>query len=145
MENSKNIINHVLNKPLYSKVTQIKCFNRLKELLPPRLQKGILFIYIKDKTLFLVLNHPSMKMEFNYKLDLIKLWLKDLKIIEDNCKKVDIETVKTFVSNKAPDKKKPKKPTSFYKEKSDGNFLNIAQDKSIKKLFEEIKIAIKTK
>jgi len=142
MKNSKNIINHLLNNPLYSKIVQVKCFNRLKSLLPPRLQKGIVFIYKKEKTLFLVLNHPTFKMEFNYKLDLIKLWLKQLQNIDDNCKGLDIETVKTFVSNKVVEKKESKN-VDLYEEKSDGDFENLAKDKNIKEVFDKIKMIIR--
>ncbi len=145
METSKNIINHVLNKPLYSKVKQIKCFNRLKELLPIRLQRGIVFIYKKDKTLTLVLSHPSFKMELNYKLYLIKIWLKELKKIDNNCQGLDIETVKTLVTNRGIDKKNKRKIVSFYVDKSDGDFENLAIDKNIKNLFEKIKKTIKDK
>jgi len=145
MKNSKNIINHLLNKPSYSHINQIRCFNRLKEMLPLHLKNAVVFIYKNDKTLFFVLNHPGFKMEFNYKLHLIKAWLKELKKLDINCRGLDIETIKTFVTNRVTPIKKDIKVTSYYKEKSDGNFENRATDEDIKSLFEEIRMEIKKK
>ena len=143
MKNSKNIINHLLNKPSYSKIHQLKCFDRLKEMLPLHLKNSVLFIYQKDKTLFFVLNHPGIKMEFNYKLQLIKLWLKKLKKQEKNCSMLDIETIKAFVSNKVGKNSDDIELIRYFKERSDGKFENRAVDEDIRALFEEIRQAIK--
>ena len=144
MKNSNNIINHLLNKPSYSKLSQLKCFDRLKELLPLHLKKAVVFIYLKNKTLFFVLNHPGIKMEFNYKLKLIKQWLNELKKIEKNCSMLDIETVKAFVTNQIGKNSEDLELVRYFKERSDGKFENRAVDSEIRELFEEIKKVIKT-
>ena len=143
MKNSINIVNHLLNKPSYSKINQLKCFDRLKEMLPLHLKNAVVFIYQKDKTLFFVLNHPGIKMEFNYKLQLIKLWLKQLKKLEKNCSMLDIETIKAFVTNRVSKNSDDIEVVRYFKERSDGGFENRAVDEDIKALFEEIRSVIK--
>ena len=82
-------------------------------------------------------------MEFNYKLQLIKLWLKKLKKQEKNCSMLDIETIKAFVSNKVGKNSDDIELIRYFKERSDGKFENRAVDEDIRALFEEIRQAIK--
>ena len=141
MKTAKSIIEHLKRHPQNSKVLEIACYEKVKALLPPHLAKAILFIYKKNHTLYFVLNHPGMKMEFNYKHTLIKNLLNKLKDFDENCKELAITEVKSFVSNKIPLQKAPEVPVikRYFTEKSTGTFENKAQNEELKAIFEEIK------
>ncbi len=141
MKTAKSIIEHLKRHPQNSKVLEIACYEKVKALLPPHLAKAILFIYKKNHTLYFVLNHPGMKMEFNYKHTLIKNLLNKLKDFDENCKELAITEVKSFVSNKIPLKKEPETPPikRYFTEKSTGTFENKAQNEELNAIFEEIK------
>ncbi len=142
MKTSKEIISHIINKPQNSQIIKTECINKLISFLPPHLAKAIMFTYIKNRTLFFVLNHPGLKMEFNYKHNLIKSLLNKLKGIDLKCKIIDIDEIKSFVSNKITPQK-PKLPSLTYKERADGEFQNLATNEKLNKLFEEIRQMIK--
>ncbi len=145
MKKSSNIITHLKNQPLYHKLKTIKCFEKIRSLLPPRLSNAILFIYIKNDTLFFVLNHPGYKMEFNYNLNLIKGVLKELKKREVICKDLIFKDIKTFVSNKIDfeEKKKETEEKLTYKERATGNFNIQTDNENLKKIFQNIQKIIK--
>ena len=86
MKTAKDIISHLIHKPQNSKIIQKSCIDKLVSCLPPHLANAVMFTYIKNNTLFFVLNHPGLKMEFNYKHNLIKSLLKKLKILMQNAR-----------------------------------------------------------
>ncbi|MCH9812413.1 MAG: hypothetical protein K0U47_00525 [Epsilonproteobacteria bacterium] len=145
MKTSKEIISHLINKPQHSQITQKQCIDKLISLLPPTLGRAIMFTYIKNRTLFFVLNHPGLKMEFNYKHNLIKSLLNKIKDIDLNCQKLEIDKINSFVSNKVTPKPTLYKKTDTlrYKERASGEFDNLASTDELKALFEQIKIEIK--
>jgi len=145
MKSSEKIIAHISGKPLFQKIGQKKCFEKVIALLPPHLAKAVMFTYVKNQTLFFVLNHPGLKMEFNYKITLIKSLLKKIKDIDPNCKNMQIHEVKAFVTNKIDFNPPPPPPPSkfTYKERATGRFYNFATNPKLKKLFQEIKEEIK--
>ena len=140
MKTAKSIIEHLKRHPRNIKVLEIACYEKLKSMLPMHLKSAILFIYKKNQTLYFVLNHPGMKMEFNYKHTLIKNLLNKLKDFDENCKDVEITEIKSFVSNKIPPKKSTKAPIQrYFVEKATGCFDNRAKNRELKMLFEDIK------
>ena len=145
MKKSSNIISHLKNQPLYSKLKTVKCFEKIRSLLPPRLSNAILFIYIKNDILFFVLNHPGYKMEFNYNLNLIKGVLKELKKREVVCKDLVFKDIKVFVSNKIEKDEDDKKEEEklIYKERATGNFKIKTNKKELKQIFQNIQDIIK--
>jgi hypothetical protein len=146
MKSAKTIIEHLRRKPLHSKVLEIACYEKIKAMLPPAMAKAILFIYKKNQTLYFVLNHPGMKMEFHYKHTLIKNLLNKLKDLDSSCKDIEVKEVKSFVSNKIPTPQKISPPIQrSYIEKSTGEFKNCAKDAALKALFDEIKSLIGSK
>ena len=146
MKTAKSIITHLKRHPRNIKVLEIACYEKVKSMLPLHLQSAILFIYKKNQTLYFVLNHPGMKMEFHYKHILIKTLLNKLKDFDENCKDLDITEVKSFVSNKIPlNVVEEKKVQRYYREKSTGTFENKAENEEIKELFEEIKTMLMEK
>ncbi len=146
MKTAKSIIEHLKHHPQNSKVLEIACYEKVKAMLPPHLAKAVLFIYKKNHTLYFVLNHPGMKMEFNYKHSLIKNLLNKLKDFDENCKDIAITEVKSFVSNKIIPEKKPEPLIQrYYREKSTGTFTNRAQNEELKIIFDEIKTMLSKK
>ncbi len=146
MKKSSSVITHIKNHSFFSKIKNIECFNKLKSLLPSRLSDAILFIYIKNKTLFFVLNHPGFKMEFNYNVNLIKGLLKKLKKTDSNCNEIEIENIKIFVSNKTMLNSKEKKTDTniFYDEQAIGNFIIKTDNEELLNIFKNIQKIIKT-
>jgi hypothetical protein len=141
MKTAKDIISHIVKKPQNSKIVQKVCIDKLVSCLPPHLQNAVMFTYIKNRTLFFVLNHPGLKMEFNYKHNLIKSLLNKIKDIDVKCQKIEVNEIKSFVSNKIIPPKS--KEISFtYREKSTGDFVNLATSDELKELFENIKRTI---
>ncbi len=145
MKKSSNIISHLKNQPLYSKLKTVKCFEKIKSLLPPRLSNAILFVYIKNDILFFVLNHPGYKMEFNYNLNLIKGVLKELKKRESVCKDLVFKNIKAFVSNKIDleENKNQTEKKLIYKERATGDFEIKTNNKKLKQIFQNIQDIIK--
>jgi hypothetical protein len=137
MKNAKNIIEHIIKRPSNKKILQKRCFERVKNALPPHFCNAIEFIYLKNQTLFFVLNHPGMKMEFNYKHNLIKNLLNKLKYIDENCSEIEVIDIKSFVSNKVF-KKSEEKIERFFKEKSTGEFKIESQNEELIKVFKNI-------
>ncbi len=143
MKSSETIIAHLIKKPHIHKVAQKRCIHRLLGLLPPTMAKSVAFFYVKNETLFFVLNHPGMKMEFNYKLNLIKTLLNKIKDIESDCEEMKIRHIKTFVTNRLPETSAPAPSTPGYEERAKGVFENYATDEELRALFEDIKKVIK--
>ncbi len=143
MKKVETVLDHLLSHPTYAVVRRQKCFQLIKKALPKRLQDGILFIYVKNKTLFFALKHPAYKMEFDYKLSLIKNLLTTLPPIKDACSAHEIRQVKSFVSKFAPERKKGVDSVPRYKERSSGMFAVHAENEDLKKRFEELKETIR--
>ncbi len=144
MKTVNQIISHIISKPQFKKIAQKKCFDKVVKLLPPHLKNAVLFTYTKNQTLFFVLNHPGLKMEFHYKVSFLKTLLKQVKTIDPSCHDMqDISDIKFFVSNKPRQKKKIQKKL-FYKELSHAKFKILTKNKKLQELFSQIKDEIST-
>ncbi len=144
MKDSQTIISHLKKHPSLKTLEQEECFDILIKLLPKSLSNFIKFIYTKNNTLFFVLKHPSAKMEFNYKRNLIKDILKKIESFHPNCKCINLKEIKAFITNKKEPKIEPSKEvTIFYKERSSGEFKNEIKDKKLHEIFEKIREEIK--
>ncbi len=140
MKDSKTIISHLKKHPSLKTLEQEECFDMLIKLLPNSLSNFIKFIYTKNNTLFFVLKHPSAKMEFNYKRNLIKDILNKIENFHPNCKCINLKDIKAFVSNKKEPKiEAPKDATIFYEERSLGNFKNETNNEKLHEVFEKIR------
>jgi hypothetical protein len=140
MKSSREIIVHIKNNPSLTHLKKIESYKKLLSLLPKRLAGGVRFMYNKNETLFFVLEHPGLKMEFNYKMGLIKELLKELISKDPSCKNIDAKEIKCFVTNKPPLKTPPCTPTGpFYTETSMGEFKNCATSKELHAQFESIR------
>jgi len=144
MKNISQIISYLTSKPQFKNIAQRRCIMRVIKLLPPHLRDAVLFTYIKNRTLFIVLNHPGMKMEFNYKINLIKDLLNKVKNIELSCKDIEVSQIKLFVSNKKPKIEELYIPLE-YKERSNGKFDIECENSSLKEVFIKIQESIKSR
>ncbi|RUM67083.1 MAG: hypothetical protein DSZ06_01990 [Sulfurospirillum sp.] len=143
MKSSKSIINHLIKKPSYSKMGEKLCYQKIADALPPHISKSILFIYRKNQTLFFVLSHSGIKMEFDYKHNLIKSLLNKIKNIDKSCQNIEITTIKSFVSNKINKTVPSKRVKLRYKERARGDFDFDIKNSNLKELFLQIKEEIK--
>ena len=148
MKDSNSIISHLIKQPSLKKYEQIHCYDRLLALLPKSFTSMIRFIYVKNETLFFVLNHPSAKMEFNYKRNLIKSPLKEFSLHFPNSGLEHIQEIKSFVTNKPLEADMPQS-ASFsaitYDEQSHGTFDSTCENPKLEALFNAIKKTIKDK
>ncbi len=143
MKDSKTIISHLKRNPSLKTLEQEECFDMLISLLPRSLSNFIKFLYTKNSTLFFVLQHPSAKMEFHYKRNLIKDLLKKIETFHPKCKCINLKEIKAFVTNKKREKQKiPKDTAIFYKERASGNFTNKTKNRELHDLFEQIRLEV---
>jgi len=144
MKDSKTIISHLKKTPSLKTLEQEECFDILIKLLPKSISNFIKFLYTKNSILFFVLSHPSAKMEFNYKRNLIKDILKKIETFHPNCKCINFLNIQAFVSNKKEPKiEHPKNTTIVYKERALGEFKNKIKNKKLHEVFEKIREEIK--
>ena len=145
MKQSNEIISHIQNRSFRQNIKRIKCFKKILSLLPPKLSRAVLFMYIKNRVLFFALNHPGFKMEFNYNVNLIKELLKKLKKMDLNCKELDISDIKVFVSDKEKDKKNINHFDSdiYYTERATGDFEIYSDNEKLQNIFKNIQKIIK--
>ncbi|MDD2384100.1 MAG: hypothetical protein PHN18_07910 [Sulfurospirillaceae bacterium] len=146
MKDSKTIISHLVQQPFMKKYEQAHCYERLLGLLPKSFTCMIRFLYAKNETLFFVLNHPGAKMEFNYKRNLIKSLLSQLKIHCPECSFLEVKDIQCFVTNlPVLESFTPRESSITYNEQAQGSFENHCEEESLHRLFEEIRSHIHSK
>ncbi len=145
MKKVSQIISHLKTKPYLKNLQHVDCYNQLLSLLPKSLSNNTRFLYHKNDTLFFVLNHPGIKMEFNYKSNLIKSILKKMIEVNPKCIFMKSSQIKAFVTNKKEIKEidDSKNHKLRYKERASGGFKNDVKNEELRKIIEEIKLAIK--
>ncbi|RXJ86402.1 DUF721 domain-containing protein [Arcobacter sp. CECT 8985] len=136
MKNMSAILNHLKQHPEFRKINTNEKIQRLINILPLKLKKGIKFAYVKGEILYFVLTHPVFKLEFNHNKDSIKSQL-------INANLANIEDIKFFVTNKR-EKKQEIKIKEKYDERSYGIFENKVEDPRLHNLFEDIRDIIKS-
>ncbi len=143
MKNSQQLVSHLRSQSAFSPLDRLPCINAVKELLPTRLHRFILFGYIRHNILFFALNHPGAKQEFDNIINSIKAPLKKMPPI--SCKNFEIYDVRAFVSHKKTLKFHTHKPKEVhYSERSNGEFENHVDDEKLHSIIEEIRDLIKT-
>jgi len=144
MKNSKQLVSHLRSQSAFVPLNNQACINSVKELLPPRLHRFILFGYIRHNIVFFALNHPGAKQEFDNIINSIKAPLR--KIPPQTCKNFEIYDIRAFVSHKKTIKYSVIEPLNEpYEERAQANFDNEIEDEKLHKVFEEIRDIIKTK
>ncbi len=143
MKKIETVLDHLVSQPIYATLRQQRCFRLIKKALPRTLQRGILFLFVKEGTLFFALKHPAFKMEFDYKLSTIKNLLTTLPLLEDACGAHEIKDVRAFVSRFAPAPKKGGETVPRYRERAEGSFRILGQNEKIREEFEALKETIR--
>jgi len=142
MKNAQDILNLLQSKPQFSKLAKHKCINTIQSLFSPVLQKMIKFAYIKNSTLFFVLNHPGAKQEFDNNIQNIKSALNFH--TPEECDQINIVDIKAFVTH-TPDREQifTQKKRQLYKERAFGDFTIDTEDEKLKELMQNIQDIIK--
>jgi len=144
MKNSNQLVSHLRSQSAFTPLNNQACINSVKELLPPRLHRFILFGYIRHNIVFFALNHPGAKQEFDNIINSIKTPLKQMPPL--SCKHYQINDIRAFVSHKKSLKYTAAKPINVpYEERAEANFENEIHDTKLHNLFEEIRNIIKNK
>lgn len=142
MKNAHQILSSLKNKPELSKLNSVECIEKLKTLFTPPLQKMIQYGYIKNSTLYFVLNHSGAKQEFDNTLASIK---DALKIMASECENVKFEHIKAYVLFTPQELPVPHTQQQMqYHELSKATFINTQDDKELYASFERIRKIIKT-
>ncbi len=137
MKNSKIILQHLYShhpKYLYS-----RCYRKILALLPPTMQKHILYIYKKDQILYFVFDHPAFVMEFNYNKKHINDVLKLAKTEILECKKLEYSQCKSYYKFTTTTKKQHTLSYQRYTEKAKGTFEIFTKNEKLKNIFMKIK------
>lgn len=142
MKDSQEVISHLYFSNS-KKLRQARCQNVLKALLPPRLGEAISYIYKKNQKLFIVIDQFGLKMEFNYKRDLIKTLLKKIHNESTLCEDLYGCEVVISVSNKKRESHENGQIKHAYTERAEGEFENLAKNEEIRDLIEKIRATIK--
>ena len=144
MKNSKQLISHLRSQSIFAPLNNQACINSVKELLPSRLHRFILFGYIRHNILFFALNHPGAKQEFDNIITSIKGPLKHMPPLE--CKNFEINDVRAFVSHKRHLSYTPVEHNyEKYDERSDAQFQNSIENEQLHQVVEEIRDIIKNR
>jgi len=142
MKNSEQLISHFRSQSAFAPLKNLACINAVKELLPARLHKFILFGYVRHNTVFFALNHPGAKQEFDNIINSIKTPLKKMPPLA--CKNQEIHDVRAFVSHKKPLQFTSAPSEEFhYSERSQGQFQNSVKNEKLHEIIEEIRDIIK--
>ena len=141
MKSIKTLIDKSFNNP---KILKSRCLNALKSIFPERLQKFILFIYIKNKTLYITSNFFGLKQELEFQAENLKSFINRFLLKEGKCSYLDekIERIRVIIKHIPNQPKKEIETKIFYKELSKGTFKE-PKDKDLKRIFQEIKKIIK--
>lgn len=142
MKKASSIIHHLKSSPSLKYVQKTDCYKKLLALLPKNLQNSVRFMYNKNDTLFFVLEHPGYKMEFDYKMSLIKNLLNSLVLIDKECACIQAKNIKTFITNQPKIEEIKQESLPIYKERAKGEFINQAKREKLYTIFEEIRECI---
>lgn len=141
MKNAHQILSSLKNKPEFSKLNSVECIEKLQTLFTLPLQRMIQYGYIKNNTLYFVLNHSGAKQEFDNTLASIK---DALKIMASECENVEFEHIKAYAVFKPLPPLNPHTPQQIqYHELSQAQFSNIQEDEELYESFERIREMIK--
>ena len=152
MKSMHDVISKIENKKEFKKLKELRIINKLIFTFPIHLRKSFIFCSIKNNTLLLAVDHPSISSEINnHKKEIILNQIKYIKNtapLDSNIHK--IENVKAYVPNnvlsrfktiKSEMKETEKIEFYFYIERAFGDFE--IKDGAFKNHFEEIKSIIK--
>jgi len=144
MKNSKQLVSHLRSQSEFTPLNNQACINSVKELLPSRLHRFILFGYIRHNIVFFALNHPGAKQEFDNIINSIKTPLKNMP--PQTCQKFKIYDLRAFVSHKKMMKfSLTRSSDEQYDERAQAEFSNNIENEKLHQVFEDIRNIIKNR
>jgi hypothetical protein len=145
MKTSKDILEVLVKRHSFSSLSKYICYSQFLKFLPPRFQKAIAFVTLKNSQLRIAIKHPGYKMELDYNKEVIKTLLTTFATTKEGCEFLkDVTSISFFISTDNKPKNETKNLSIPYPpEIANGNFDIDVKDKDIKKLLEEIKVIIK--
>jgi len=146
MKKAHSILSHLSSLPQFKVLKRQECYQKYINLLSPKWQKAIAFIYIKEETLFIAVTHPGFKMELNYNRDLLKSLLIQLNTYDEHCEMMSASKVVIFHSkyHAMPEDKASYVSVPHYTEQAEGTF-SLPEDEVLSEPFERIKALIQCK
>lgn len=144
MKNIKEVFNHLISTPQYSKLRDLNETKDFISMLGKNKNGIIHHAFCKNNTLFIAVLHPAFKQElssddniFNIKI-LLKMYCKT----HENSILQNVTEIKFIVANLQKENIKPpqKKDYSYL---SKGDFVNLATISPIKEIFDKIKEELK--
>ena len=146
MKKAQLILSHLSSLPQFKVLKRQECYQKYINLLSPKWQKAVAFIYIKDDTLFIAVTHPGFKMELNYNRDLLKSLLTQLSSFDKACEMMRASKVVVFHSKyyAMPEEKALISTVPHYTERATGAFES-PKNEALKEQFERIKSQIQCK
>ncbi len=146
MKTANTILLEIQSLPHFKRLKSHYCYLKFISLLPPKFQKAIAFVYVRDEILWVALSHPGFKMELNYNKDLLRELLKMLTKTDIHCK--ELKTSRTVLFNSKNHKFSQKKPKynsiPYYQEMALGEFSIQSDDEELQKAFEKIRQSIES-
>lgn len=142
MKNSKEIISHLRSQPSFKKVKTQECIQKVVLILPPGIIQRVRFSYVKNHTLFFVLNHPGAKFEFDNIIKSIKKLL--IEFINSCDTTLLVNDVKAFATHK-PETISIEPlhlETAEFQERSRASFKNPFHTSTMYQKLEEIRAII---
>jgi hypothetical protein len=146
MKKADMILSHLSSLPQFKVLKRQECYQKYINLLSPKWQKAIAFVYIKDDTLFVSVTHPGFKMELNYNRDLLKNLLIQLNTHDKSCQMLTASKVVVFHSkyHPMPQEKINYTTVPHYPEQASGIFT-LPDEQRLKESFERIQTLIRCK
>ncbi len=139
MKTAKNIFSELTRQSQFVPLVRYQCYGKFLALLPPRFQKAIAFVTIKNDILLVALSHPGYKMELDYNRDLLKSILIGLSKHDKECIFPEIKKVEFFISKHyAPKATNDLDTVPHYGEKAQGSFEFDYHDEELKIIFSRI-------
>jgi hypothetical protein len=143
MKNAASILSVLSVKKQFKPLSHHSCYKKFMDLLPPRFQRAISFVFVRDDTLFLALSHPGYKMELNYNKDVLKSLLTLFSAENGECSFMQVKDLVVFVSRYAPPpdgyggETSPSVPR--YGELARGRFEIEVENEKLRERFERIR------
>ena len=129
----------------YDKIKVQRCLKMLIQGLPQHHKNNILYMYLKNETLYFATKHQAINFELYQKLSDIKLMLNLIQKKMNRCKTIKVSNIKAFTSYTKKQKININHNIKFYLKNPKGDFKNLAKNEKIHQAFEEIRNIIKNK
>jgi len=139
MKDTQSILQNLTSKAHFAPLKQHKCYRIFLSLLPPRFQKAIAFVTVKNSQLLIGLKHPGYKMELNYNQELLRGLLTMVKNSHQECNFLEAKKIIIFQSRYHKPNTQTNDTIPYYRELAKGEFKVDIKNRELKEIFEEIR------